>query len=269
MANNRYDCLVCRTLETSGFTSYYLTVHIKQVHKLELPVYCYLYLDKFSEWPLCQNLKCTKGENGGRAKVPFRKICDYSYGISGFRKYCSHSCANTVTQVEINKRPEVKERKGKELIIKMASMSEEKKIETVKRAQNTRNNNPIFQQNRREGLRKCRLNNIKFKESHEGRTYYEEILWKNIKFRVLDPISQDTRFFHSKGGGYKMDFSIPNLRLCIELDGWIHRKSKNDLRDKYLLEIHGWRTLRFSNEEVEYDVDLVVDIIIKYITYIS
>lgn len=52
---------------------------------------------------------------------------------------------------------------------------------------------------------------------------------------------------------YHLDFALVEKKLCVEIDGSSHRKEKQRLRDerrdRYLAEI-GWRTLRFTNEEV-------------------
>jgi very-short-patch-repair endonuclease len=83
-------------------------------------------------------------------------------------------------------------------------------------------------------------------------------------------ISQDSRFRKSDGPdlgvyGPILDFSIPNYKLCIELDGWGHNKENDIKRDKQLLEIYKWNTLRFKNEEIENNIEKVINKIIRYI----
>ncbi|MBP6891746.1 endonuclease domain-containing protein [Candidatus Shapirobacteria bacterium] len=62
------------------------------------------------------------------------------------------------------------------------------------------------------------------------------------------------------------DFYCSQLSLVIEVDGSSHDKKKpNDqMRDKYL-ECIGIKTLRFTNEEVLYEIDKVKEEIIKVI----
>lgn len=52
---------------------------------------------------------------------------------------------------------------------------------------------------------------------------------------------------------YKPDFVNENIKLCIEIDGTNHRKPKDVVRDKkkeLCLEYLGYKTVRFTNEEV-------------------
>lgn len=101
-----------------------------------------------------------------------------------------------------------------------------------------------------------------FKKLHNGMSYPEWILFNHQEFQKLNPISQDTRFFYSKNSGIIMDFSLPQYKICIELDGWGHNHIKDEKRDKWLFDTHGWGTFRFKNKEVIDNVDLVVQEII-------
>lgn len=117
-----------------------------------------------------------------------------------------------------------------------------------------------------------------YRRTHNGLGYYEYKLWINEQFQNLKPLSQDRRFSIMKPKDEKtgyltgwekivtMDFSLPQYNLCIELDGEsYHDPEKDAERDRYLLETHGWRTLRFSNEEVENNIDNVVKMIYTFI----
>ena len=85
----------------------------------------------------------------------------------------------------------------------------------------------------------------------------EELLWYkirrkqlgNIRFRRQHPI-----------GRYIADFCCPDLRLIVELDGDMHlnRKMYDQSRDEYLSAC-GYRTIRFSNEDVVQRMDEVVE----------
>jgi very-short-patch-repair endonuclease len=96
----------------------------------------------------------------------------------------------------------------------------------------------------------------------------ERMLWLKIKGKQLDGY----RFRQQHGfGPYVLDFYCPSLRLCIELDGEIHAEErvmqKDEERTTFLKEnrIH---VLRFRNEEVEQNIDLVLDRIRDYINSI-
>lgn len=109
----------------------------------------------------------------------------------------------------------------------------------------------------------------KFRCAHKGmpptewfffnHSYVQELYSNNL----LVPL--DKRFWKiPKGGGSEgvvMDFSIPRAKLCIELDGTLFNKHSpeiNSKRDKWLLDTHGWRTIRFTNDEVVTDIESVV-----------
>lgn len=66
---------------------------------------------------------------------------------------------------------------------------------------------------------------------------------------------------------YHLDFALPEKKICVEIDGSSHRKEKQRLRDEkrdqYLAEI-GWRTLRFTNDEVVADPTAIVGKILAF-----
>lgn len=102
-----------------------------------------------------------------------------------------------------------------------------------------------------------------FKREHLGLTPIEWGFLKNSFIYELYKdgklLAQDFRFNHGRNGGPILDFSIPNFKLCIELDDPTrHDKEIDNIRDKQLLEIYGWRTIRFTNEEVTNNIELVV-----------
>jgi very-short-patch-repair endonuclease len=62
-------------------------------------------------------------------------------------------------------------------------------------------------------------------------------------------------------GPYIVDFACREGRLIVELDGGQHAESKSDLvRDRWLAE-HGYRVLRFWNNDVMANLDGVVETI--------
>ena len=86
-------------------------------------------------------------------------------------------------------------------------------------------------------------------------TQSESLLWGllrakqlcNLKFRREHPIAP-----------YYADFACPAKMLVIEIDGDYHDHiAENDLkREAYLREL-GWEVLRFSDKEVEDDIEAV------------
>ena len=83
----------------------------------------------------------------------------------------------------------------------------------------------------------------------------ESLLWQclrnrqvaGVKFRRQVPL-----------GGYIVDFISFDARLIIEVDGGQHADSRSDaVRDGYFRG-QGFRVLRFWNDEVEREIDLVL-----------
>ena len=61
-------------------------------------------------------------------------------------------------------------------------------------------------------------------------------------------------------GGYIADFVSHNVRLVIEVDGGQHavREAKDEIRTR-VLNKHGYRVLRFWNNDVLLNIDGVVE----------
>jgi len=103
----------------------------------------------------------------------------------------------------------------------------------------------------------------KAKELRDSPTRAEEFLWEKIrrnqlsefKFRRQHPIAN-----------FIADFYCHEVRLVVELDGSIHRKIEQKDYDKgreHELRTFGIRVLRFKNEEVINDIELVVSKILR------
>lgn len=96
-------------------------------------------------------------------------------------------------------------------------------------------------------------------------TPQEERLFNRLKSENLDFIYQDYRFYHSHSKRFNlnciMDFSFPDSKLCVEVDGLRHENPEIKLRDLKNDELKGqagWKTLRFTNSEVDNDLDTVI-----------
>lgn len=92
-------------------------------------------------------------------------------------------------------------------------------------------------------------------------TAAESKLWKLLRRRQLAGLR--FRRQHSIGP-YVVDFYCPEVRLVVELDGAVHddplRAAYDAARESYL-EGLGLRVLRFGNERVMRQADLVLDAI--------
>ena len=96
-------------------------------------------------------------------------------------------------------------------------------------------------------------------------TPMERKLWRYLQNRQIDGY----KFRQQHGfGPYVLDFYCPALRLCIELDGEVHDTSqvklKDDIRTEFL-NANRISVLRFSNEEIDKDINSVINIIRAYI----
>jgi very-short-patch-repair endonuclease len=99
------------------------------------------------------------------------------------------------------------------------------------------------------------------KQLRQNLTYAEKIFWRytrgkryhGLKFRRQQVIA-----------GFIVDFYCAKLRTVIELDGGIHEQQReyDRHRDK-VLEARGLRVLRFTNEEVVRNIEMVIQRIIS------
>jgi dCMP deaminase len=101
----------------------------------------------------------------------------------------------------------------------------------------------------------------RLRKEHRGLFPREWLLWCHPVFRQLRPVPQDSRFFSDKFPvKFRMDFSIPEYKLAIEIDGPEHKeKLEEDKKRDHFLKEMGWLSLRFTNEEIEKDIDSVVE----------
>jgi very-short-patch-repair endonuclease len=88
-------------------------------------------------------------------------------------------------------------------------------------------------------------------------TKHEKILWERIRNNKVNDL-----YFRRQHpyGIYILDFFCFEARLAIEVDGLIHLKQKEyDLERTKYLESSGLKVLRFTNAEVENDIEQVID----------
>ncbi len=96
-------------------------------------------------------------------------------------------------------------------------------------------------------------------------TLGEILLWKQLRAGGIKGYS----FNRQKPlGNYIVDFYCKALNLVIEVDGGYHYEEEQKLQDKerqLLLEEMGLHFLRFHDEEIKKDMDIVVKTIEQYI----
>ena len=95
------------------------------------------------------------------------------------------------------------------------------------------------------------------KENRKNATLAEDIMWENIRNKTLGVEFRRQHII----ADFIADFVCLDKMLIIEIDGGYHseRKQKEDdeLRTERLNEL-GFRVIRFSNEEVQFNIEEVL-----------
>ncbi|MEH6791907.1 endonuclease domain-containing protein [Parasphingorhabdus sp.] len=92
-------------------------------------------------------------------------------------------------------------------------------------------------------------------------TEAERVLWSRLRNRQLENVKFLKQF---PIGSYVADFAARSLRLIIELDGGQHSEAKDATRTR-VIEEHGYRVIRFWNNEVMENIDGVLEVMIREI----
>ena len=101
------------------------------------------------------------------------------------------------------------------------------------------------------------------KENRRNMTLAESVLWEQL--RSLDVGTRFNRQFII--GDYIVDFVSQRGGLVIEVDGGYHaerQQAEDDAVREKNLEQMGFHVMRFTNEEVLYDIDNVITQIENY-----
>jgi very-short-patch-repair endonuclease len=97
------------------------------------------------------------------------------------------------------------------------------------------------------------------KELRKNMTPAEGVLWERLRRRRLAGIK--FRRQHPIGACI-VDFYCAEARLAIEVDGGIHRQQVNaDASRSQKLEEHGYRVLRFTNQQIKANLENILSII--------
>ena len=96
------------------------------------------------------------------------------------------------------------------------------------------------------------------RELRKTPTHSETLLWERLRNSQLD--GRKFRRQHSIGV-YILDFYCPAERLCIEIDGSVHRNrdaiSHDKVRDETVAQLQ-IKTLRVNNDEVKTNIESVL-----------
>jgi len=95
------------------------------------------------------------------------------------------------------------------------------------------------------------------KNLRNNATTSEKRLWK-----FLNKKQQVFKFRRQHGiGPFIVDFYLPNKKIAIEIDGSIHnniiRQAYDQRREEFLIS-KGIKVIRFTNEEIKYNIDEVI-----------
>jgi very-short-patch-repair endonuclease len=92
-------------------------------------------------------------------------------------------------------------------------------------------------------------------------TEAEDRLWGALRGRRLDRIKFKRQ---APVGAFIADFLCADAMLIVEIDGSQHADSDYDRERAAALQAHGFRVLRFWNDEVMRELDLVCDTIVAF-----
>lgn len=104
------------------------------------------------------------------------------------------------------------------------------------------------------------------KTLRKNQTKAEKIIWKYLRNKQL----KGFKFFRQYSiDFYVLDFYCPKLKLAIEIDGPYHLESQileHDEERQMDIESLDIKFLRFTNHEIYYDLDSVLEKIKKYLS---
>ena len=88
-------------------------------------------------------------------------------------------------------------------------------------------------------------------------TEAEDVLWEALRGRRLDGL----RFRRQHPvGRFVLDFYCPIHKLVVEVDGGVHdAQEERDAERTAVIEAHGYRVIRFRNEDVMQNLPAVLD----------
>lgn len=95
------------------------------------------------------------------------------------------------------------------------------------------------------------------RENRKNMTLAESFLWQNLRANVLGHKFLRQHII----GDYIVDFVCRDDGLIIEVDGAYHAEREQMMDDEirtHNLESMGFRVIRFTNEEVLYDIESVI-----------
>ncbi len=102
------------------------------------------------------------------------------------------------------------------------------------------------------------------RELRQDQTQAEEVLWQALRNRR---VRHKIRRQHPLGR-FIIDFYCHQAALCIEIDGDAHSEASQrayDIARTQYLEDHGYRIVRFTNRDIQQNLQAVIDEICRTI----
>ena len=102
------------------------------------------------------------------------------------------------------------------------------------------------------------------RENRKNATLAEKVLWEHIRKKALRVQFVRQHIISD----FIADFAAPDIGLIIEVDGGYHAEQKqveNDGRRTEELGSLGYDVIRFTNEEILFDIDNVIEQLEKII----
>jgi len=134
------------------------------------------------------------------------------------------------------------------------------------------------------GQRKSKGDGDKLKAGHAAQSVRKPTLHEAWKYQVSHPTAAGDHFHmicqsafpnmplvrEHICGYYIMDFYFPLVRLCVEIDGKIHedaaQREHDAKRTAYFKRVRGVRTLRFKNDQVLTEREMVLKVLSREFT---
>jgi len=105
------------------------------------------------------------------------------------------------------------------------------------------------------------------RDLRRNQTNSELIMWKILRNRKFTGLKFRRQYLID---GYIIDFYCSKLKLAIEIDGLIHlKKIKEDKLRQKDLEDKGIKFIRFTNKDIEFDLDNVLGKLHNFIQQIN
>jgi very-short-patch-repair endonuclease len=102
--------------------------------------------------------------------------------------------------------------------------------------------------------------NARARELRKNLTDAERLLWSALRGRQLGGYKFHRQF---PIGPFIADFACREHRVIVEADGGQHNENISDERRTEYLENHGWRVIRFWNNDILANIEGVAEMILR------